>query len=776
MNRFITFVLNGGIRKIALFFAVLCTLSALGQKRWSVSGVIKSAATGETLVGVAVMNGKNANQYSLSNQYGVYSITLSEGEQSLVVSYFGYLTDTISVNLTDNKKLNIDMKEASLTIAEVVVTDNSSQKRVSQAQAGVEKISTKEIASIPVIFGEKDIIKTIQLLPGVKSATEGSSGFSVRGGSLDQNLILLDEAPVYNAAHLLGFFSTFNASAIKDVAVYKGNFPAQYGGRVASVVDVTMNNGNNKNYKVEGGIGLISSNLSVEGPIKRDKASFLVTGRRTYADIFLGLSPEFKGNTMYFYDLNAKANWDIDGKNKIYLSGYFGRDVLGMKDVVGMDWGNATGTLRWNTMLSDKLFSNTMLIFSDYSYNIEQNTQGQSAIIRSRIEDIAFKQDFNIYTSGNNTLRFGINSTLHTLKPTRVEEGNFVNPGDRTSRQMWENAAYLSYNGSLTPWFNLEAGVRLSTNTIIGNGAPYNVYDQGILKESITLAKGEFGKTYVNPEPRVSASFTLSDDASLKASYGRNVQYLHMLSNSSVAMPTDQWLGSSYTIKPTICDQYAVGFFRNLAGGDYEFSVEAYYKNLQNEVDFRNGADIITVADIESQLLFGRGRAYGVEFLLRKNSGQFTGWIAYTWSKTERQIDGISNNNWYSTRQDRTHDVSVVGLYRLGKKWELSAVWTYRTGDAITLPAAKYMIDGNVVFYYTERNGARMPAYHRLDVGATLYASPKSSWNFSIYNAYGRENPMMINFEKDDDGAMSTRAVQVSLFRWVPSVTYNFKF
>jgi hypothetical protein len=631
-----------------------------------------------------------------------------------------------------------------------------------------------------VLFGEKDVLKTLQLLPGIKSAGEGNSGFYVRGGSADQNLILLDEAPVYNASHLLGFFSTFNSDAIKDATIIKGNSPAQYGGRLASVLDVRMKEGNDKAYKVAGGVGIISSRLSVEGPLQKEKSSFMITGRRTYADVFLKATEDFKENSLYFYDLNAKANYRINEKNRLYLSGYFGRDVLGLGEQLGVNWGNKTGTVRWNSVLTQKLFSNTSVIYSDYDYQIKISGGGNVFNLNSKIKDWNVKQEFSYYPNTKNAWRFGANAIYHTIQPSRFEGETAGTTNDlKNERYALENAIYANNTYSLSPKITMEYGVRLSAYSILG-GDTYNIYEGDKLIDSTVLAKNDIGKTYINPEPRLSISYIINEKTSLKTGYARNTQHLHLLSNSTTTNPTDQWVGNSYNIKPELADQLSIGFFRNFADNNYEFSAETYYKNMQNQVDYKNGADINSAPDVESELLYGVGRAYGLELYLKKKSGKMTGWLSYTLSRTERQIAGINDGQWYAAKQDRTHDVSVVGIYALTPKWSLSSAFVFYTGNAVTFPSGKYEINGNTIYYYTQRNGYRMPNYHRLDFGATYEKKHKknyeSSWNFGLYNAYGRENAYTITFENDPSDPSRTRAMQTSLFRWVPSITYNFKF
>jgi hypothetical protein len=752
------------------------SVQAQTSEKYTLSGTIKDASNGEELIGAVLGVVELPSVGVASNTYGFYSITLPKGKYTFYVSYVGFQKMTVAVDLNQNTSKDW-LLQGVKQLKEVVVNAEKKGDNIRRAEMGVERLDMKEIAKLPVIFGEKDLLKTLQLLPGVKSAGEGNSGFYVRGGAADQNLILLDEAPVYNASHLLGFFSTFNSDAIKDVSLIKGNSPAQYGGRLSSVLDVKMKEGNNQNYNVTGGVGLISSRLSVEGPIQKDKSSFIISGRRTYADLFLKASDDFKDNKLYFYDLNAKVNYKINSKNRIFASGYFGRDVLGFGDNFGIDWGNRTATIRWNSIINPKLFSNTSVIYSDYDYRIKVNSGGTSFNIDSKIKDWNLKQEFQYFANAKNSLRFGFNSIYHNIIPSTFEDG--TDDAKEEGRYSLENAIFVNNTARVSSRLNLDYGLRLSIYSILG-GDTYNKYDKGVLTDSVVLKDGEFGKTYYNLEPRFSASYILTDASSVKAAYSRNTQHLHLLSNSTSSTPTDQWIGNSYNIKPEISDQISLGYFRNFNQDKYEFSVETYYKDMQNQVDYKDGADINTSADVESELLYGKGRAYGIEFLVKKKTGKFSGWIGYTLSRTERKIDGINNNEWYLARQDRTHDISLVALYQLTDKWALSGLFVYNTGNAVTFPSGKYAVEGVTTFYYTERNGYRMPAYHRMDLGATYEPKSKGrfqgTWSFSLYNVYGRENAYTITFEDDPNNAGRTRAMQTALFRWVPSVTYNFKF
>ncbi len=766
-------------RLLLLTLIFLTTKSAIAQN-YTISGRVKDKSSGEVMIGASVMVQSSKSIGTSTNEYGFYSITLAKGTYAIKFSNVNFAEYIDTVVLDKNKVLNVVLNTKS-QMNDIVVVSRKRDPSISKAQMGVEKLDVKEISKLPVIFGEKDVIKTLQLLPGVKSEGEGSSGFLVRGGAPDQNLILLDEAPVYNASHLLGFFSTFNSDAIKDATLIKGNTPAQYGGRLSSVLDVKMNDGNNKEFHYAGGIGLISSQLSAEGPLQKGKSSFLVTGRRTYLDMFLKASPQYKDNSLYFYDLNVKANYDINNANRIYISGYFGRDKLGLADAFGIDWGNTTATIRWNSIIHPKLFSNTTFIYSNYDYKI--NIKGSSITfnINSRIRDINFKQDFQWYINTKNTLKFGVNVIKHEITPTRFQ-GDISNDtiSTKSTRKSLESAVYITNTYNPTNRISIDYGARLSIYSIIGNGSQYYMYKGDVKADSITVADGTVGKTFYNLEPRISMSYKLDNNNNLKVAYSRNTQHLHLLSNSTSTNPTDQWIGNSYNITPELADQVSLGYFRNMANNKYELSVETYYKDLQHQIDYKNAADIITSNDVESQLLYGKGRAYGLELSIKKKTGRFTGWLSYTLSRTERKIDGINNNDWYVTKQDRTHDISIVGTYTINKKWSVSGIIVYYTGAAVTYPEGKYNVGGNTTFLYSTRNGYRMPAYHRMDWSATYEPQKKkkyhSSWNFSIYNVYGRENAYTIKFEDDTNNPGTTKAVQTALFKWVPSISYNFKF
>ncbi len=762
---------------------ILCSFSTFSQEKYGISGTISDEQTGEGLIGAKVrvleLNGVGA----FANDYGFYSLTLTGGSYHLIFSATGYQSDTITVELNSDQQLNVEIGQPVMDVQEVTVSAVKKDDNVRNAQMGVETLDPQVLAKVPVIFGEKDIIKTMQLTPGIKSGGDGNAGFFVRGGSADQNLILLDEAPVYNASHLLGFFSTFNSDAIKSATIYKGGQPAQFGGRLASVLDVRMNEGNLKKFGVSGGIGLISSKLNIEGPIKKDKSSFLISARRTYADLFLKLSNDenLRNSQLYFYDLNAKINYKIGDKDRIYLSGYFGRDKLGISGF-GITWGNATGTLRWNHILNSKLFSNTSFIVSNYIYDINIKSEDIEITIGSVLQDYNLKQEFQYFPNNRNKISFGFNAIHHGIVPGQITgSSDAINAEKIPSRLSLENAVFISDEWTASDRINVIYGVRATAFSLLGNDANMYIFDpQGNLTDTMRYAKNRFVKTYVNIEPRLSASFRYSAAASIKAGYARNVQNVHLISNSTSGSPTDIWIPSSLNIRPEISDQVSLGWFKNFADNKYEFSSEIYYKAMQNQIDYKDGANTQANEVLEGELRYGIGRAYGLELYFKKTSGKFTGWISYTLSRTERKINGINNNEWYKARQDRTHDVSLVGIYDINDKLTLSATFVFYTGNAVTFPTGKYQLDGQTFYVYSSRNADRMPAYHRSDIALTWVTKKterfESSWNFSIYNFYGHQNPYIITFEESETQPGKTNAIQTSLFRMVPSVSYNFRF
>jgi len=768
-----------------LFIILLSNSVTYGQIKHTISGTIKESGTGESLIGASVYLVELPKSASLSNSYGFYSITAPAGHYTLVISFSGFMPDSVNIDLDKDLSHSIEMVQRNTELQEVIVSSVRQTDNIKKPLMGVMKLSVKEIQDMPVIFGEKDILKSLQLLPGVQSVGDGGSGFYVRGGTTDQNLILLDEATVYNPSHLLGFFSTFNSDAIKDVTLYKGAIPAEYGGRLASVLDVRMNEGNSKEYQVSGGLGLISSRLNVEGPIEKDNGSFIVSARRTYADLFLKLSKDTntKNSSLYFYDINAKANYKLGDKDHIYLSGYFGKDFLGLGNSFGIDYGNSTATLRWNHILNNRLFSNTSLIYSKYNYDIDVTSGNNDVAINSFIRDYHFKEDMQYFVGSGNKINFGLDVIDITTSPgviTAAPQSDNFNSISVPDKHAIESALYFSQEIVVTEKLNINYGIRAGLFTVLGPGAFYTYDSAGNAIDTVNYGSGQVVKNYFNLEPRFSMSYQLTENSSVKFAYARTTQNLHLLSNSTSSNPTDVWIPSSNNVKPEIADQVSLGWFRNFKDNQYEFSTEIYYRNMQNQIDYKNGAQLIANVNVESQLIYGKGRSYGLELFIKKKYGQLTGWVSYTLSRTERQFTQVNNDSWYPANQDRTNNLSVVGIYKLNRKWTLSADFVYYTGNAVSWPSGKYEVNGQAAFVYVERNGSRMPSYNRLDIGVTLQGKKtkkfESNWNFSLYNAYGRENPYSISFQQDPGDPSKTQAVQWALFRWVPSVTYNFKF
>jgi hypothetical protein len=774
------FLLKKSLWLIALYFTVG---AAIGQSNFTVSGTIKDKSNGEDIIGAIVKVAELPGKGAASNDYGFYSLTLPPGNYTLLYQFVGFKTEGIEVLLTKNKTVNMELSEVTGETAEVVIEGEKKDQNVRASEMGVMKLDPKSVESVPVLFGERDILKIFQMTPGVKSAGEGNAGFYVRGGGSDQNLVLLDEAPVYNASHLLGFFSVFNSDALKDVTLYKGGMPSEYGGRASSVMDIKMKDGNSKKFSARGGIGLISSRLTLEAPIVKDKGSFIISGRRTYADVFLKLSKneDTRKTSLYFYDLNIKANYQLNEKNRVFLSGYFGRDNFGFSDLFGFDWGNSTGTIRWNHIYNEKLFSNTSVIFSNYDYRFTFNAGGSDVKFSSSIQDWNLKHDFSFFPNPSHNIKFGVNVIHHKFVPGEVQSDNVSFTDTKlTNRYALEGGVYFQDDFSITERLSVNYGLRYSVFEYMGEGKAYTFDEDGNKTSEKNYDKWESIQTYGGFEPRISSRYVVTENASVKGSYNRAYQYLHLLSNSTSSQPTDIWVPSSNNVKPQIADQVAIGYFQNLKNNKYELSVEAYYKNMKNQIDYRDGANLFFNDEAEGELVYGKGRAYGVEFLARKQSGKLTGWVGYTLSRSLRTFDEINQGKEFSARQDRIHDISIVAMYDLSERVKLSANWIYYTGDAVTFPSGKYNISGLTVPYYSERNGYRMPNYHRLDLGVTVNGKKtkrfESSWNFSGYNAYSRRNAYSITFRNNIDDPTKTEAVRTALFRIVPSATYNFNF
>ena len=763
-----------------LFSAPLFSQNKNATDKFTISGTIKDGKTGEELIGATIFLKDSAGIGTVTNAYGFYSLTIPSSKREVVVRYVGYNDFAVTLDSLKSQSIDVSLSPASKTLKEVEIKATKSSDNITTAEVSAIKLDIKQLEKIPVLFGEKDILKTIQLLPGVQPASEGNSGFYVRGSSNDQNLVLLDEAPVYNASHLLGFFSVFNNDAIKDATLYKGNMPAEYGGRLASVLDIKMKEGNSKEYVIGGGIGLISSRLNIEGPIVKDKGSFIVTGRRTYADVFLKLSKNeaVKKSILYFYDLNLKANYRIGKRDRIFLSGYFGQDKFGFQDRFSIVYGNATATLRWNHIFSDKLFSNTSFIYNEFNYTIGINVANID--VKSQIRDFSLKEDLDYYLNSKNKLKFGFLTTFHTIVPGQVVSSDTSRIGNifLTKNYGWENNVYAQHEISLWNKVNINYGVRLSVFSQVGPSKYFKFPGDGVI-DTFQLKLGQFNKTYFNAEPRVSISYNFFKNMSFKAAYSRNVQNLHQLSATTSSAPTDRWIMTSNNTKPQIVDQVSAGYFVNFHKDMFELSVEGYYKWMQNQIDYVNGATLRANETVESQLLYGVGRAYGAEFFFKKKEGKFTGWVSYTIARSERKFVGVNNTTWFPSRYDRTHDLSIVLMYDITPRINVSATWVYYTGLAATFASGKYFLDGQIVPYYGPRNEDRFPAYHRLDIGATFVLKKRKTWehdlNISVYNLYARKNAYSIDLNVDKSNGI-VFAEKTYLFRIVPSITYNFKF
>ncbi len=752
----------------------------------TISGYIKDAASGEALIGATVFV-KESKAGAASNVYGYYSVSTSPGNYTLVFSYVGYISKEVSVVVASNLKMDMELTAESTELKEVIVKGDRPNANVSRPEMSVAKLEMKSIKQIPALMGEVDIIKAIQMLPGVQSTSEGSSGFSVRGGSADQNQILLDEAVVFNASHLMGFFSVFNNDAIKDVRLYKGDIPAMYGGKLSSILDVRMKDGNSKKFSGIVGIGIISSRLTLEGPIIKDKTSFIVSGRRTYADMFLPLAtdPDIRKNKLYFYDFNLKVNHTFNDNNRLYISGYFGQDVFKGK-FASFGFGNQTLTARWNHLFSSKLFLNTSLIYSRYSYELgTEEGKPNSFKWQSDLKNYSTKLDFTYYLNNSNTIKFGAITSYQFFDPATAKGvGSESLFGEyKVPRNFGlEHAIYASNEQVVNYWLTLKYGIRLSAYQRLGAATIQN-YDANYNKIGETqYATGKVVKTFFNWEPRLGAQFMINDNNSIKASYSRTVQYLHLASNSNAGTPLDVWFPSGPNVKPQVADQYATGFFRNFFDNVVETSFEVYYKDMRNVVDFKDYADLFLNKEMEGQVRVGKSYSYGAEAMVRVNGDKLSGWVSYTYSKTRRKINGVNNEQWFPAFYDKPHNVNVVLSYDISPRIVFGANWIYATGAPITVPVGRIVVENDIVPVYSARNAYRMPDYHRLDVSLTIKSKKKVNrkWegelNVSVYNVYGRKNPWAINFVTDKLNPNVTYAEKTYLFTYLPSITYNFKF
>ena len=776
-----------------LIFLFFITTYIQAQESFTISGYVQDSESGESLIGVSIYD-NITYKGTASNQYGFYSLTLSKGEYEIIYSFIGYKSLTKKITLNKDLRLNISLENSAIITEEVIVKGERLDKNISSSNMSQERIEVESIKKIPAILGEVDVLKSAQLLPGIQSGGEGNSGLYVRGGGPDQNLILLDEAVVYNAAHLFGFFSVFNADAIKDINIIKGGMPAKYGGRLSSVLDISMKDGNNKKYQVDGGLGLLSSRLTVQGPVQKEKSSFIVSGRRTYVDVlskpFIKEDAPFSGSGYYFYDLTTKINYKISDRNRLYLSGYFGRDVFSFNNSdnnigINIPWGNATTSLRWNHLFNDKLFMNTSLIFSDYRFEFNIAQQEFELKIFSGINDWNTKIDFLYQPNQRHTVRFGGNYTYHEFTPGNAsgKAGEVTFEPDEIFKQYSnEGALYFSNDIEITDLLKVHAGIRYSSFQHSG----YISFRDYIRNEFTGN-----DDNYRHIEPRLTFRYKLNTSSSIKGAYTQNYQYIHLASTSSVSLPTDLWVPSSSVVKPKFSDQYAIGYFKNLSDNMYETSAEVYYKEMTNLIEYKEGVlpEDNTNSSSDDSFAFGDGDSYGIELLIRKNKGKTTGWIGYTLSKTTRYFDDVNDGEPFPAKYDRRHDLSITATHQLSKKWSLSSVFVYATGNAITLPTERYVIGENIYTEYTSRNGFRMDPYHRLDIGATYTTKKKkrfqSSWNFSIYNLYSRKNPYFIYFDLEspegEDGSiqagnLTPKAYQVSIFPILPSITWNFNF
>ena len=785
-----------------IFIVFLSSSSIFSQQNFSISGTIKDKGSGETLFGAAVFI-LDSSIGTTTNEYGFYSITAPEGSYTIVVSYMGFDDVIEEIILNSDQNLNIEVTESSTQLNEIVLkTEDSEDISLRKPQMSVSKLNVATIKQMPAVLGEVDIIKSIQLLPGVTNNGEGSSGFNVRGGSVDQNLVLLDETIIYNTSHLLGFFSIFNSDAIKDIKLYKGNIPARFGGRASSVLDVRQKDGNNKNFMMTGGIGTVSSRLAIEAPIVKDRSSFLIAGRGSYAHLFLKFDEDLKDNSAYFYDLNLKTNFEINENNQLFLSGYFGRDVFKLNENFNSSYGNSSGNLRWNHVFNDKIFSNLSVYYSKYDYQLEINAFEFDWI--SQIDNYNVKYALSYYINNDITLDFGINGIHYLFNPgiiSPTSETSGINYLKLDQKTAIEGGIYAGVEHRISPKLSLQYGLRYSNFARLGGQAIVNyendqpvvynevlgIYERGTPIGATDYEKGDVINSFGNLEPRLAFSYQLNESSSVKAGYSRVAQYIHLISNTTSVTPLDVWAPSGPYIEPQLSNQYAVGYFRKLRDNNYSIEIEAYYKDIENRIDYIDGSDLIGNNTIETEILNGESKAYGLEFLLRKTKGSFTGWLAYTWAKSEQRTPGgnaggpgINDGNWYYTPYDRTHDLSFTGTYRLNDKWRFSANIIYQTGRPVTYPDGQYEYEGLSIASYSDRNSNRLPAYHRIDVSAILVPGKpnkkwKGEWVFGIYNIYDRKNAASISFSQNRETGLN-EATRTAIFGIVPSVTYNFKF
>jgi CarboxypepD_reg-like domain/TonB dependent receptor/TonB-dependent Receptor Plug Domain len=784
------------------FFLFLFSLTLFSQQKFTLSGTIADAKNSEKLIGVSISI-ENQKYSTSSNEYGFYSLTLPKGNYTLRVSYVGYTVIEEKIELNENTRKNFSLYEKGQELEEVVIVEKT-KSNIKKAEISVNKLSAATIKKMPVVLGEVDVIKSLLFLPGVTNAGEGASGFNVRGGGADQNLILLDEATIYNSSHVFGFFSIFNSDVIKDLKLYKGGIPARFGGRASSVLDIYQKDGNNKEFHANGGIGLISSRLMVEGPfIEKERGSFLLGGRASYAHLFLKLSEELKENKAYFYDLNTKLTYKVNKNNNLYLSGYFGRDVFGLGDSFINTYGNSILNLRWNHLFSNKLFSNLSLIYSDYYYGLDLGLIGFEW--DSGIKNYNIKYDFKHYVSNNLKLSYGANAIYYDFNPGTIrpnKDNSPINFRQLDEKYAFEPALYVEAEQNISEKLSVNYGLRYSLFYRLGksfknlyeNDNPVNfdqdtqIYEQATPIGTEFYDKNKVMASFDNFEPRIAISGQIDENKSVKIGYNRMVQYLQLVTNTSSPTPLDVWTPSDSYIKPQIADQVSFGYFANFKDNAYSLEIENFYKEVKNRIDYIDGANLVANEALEQVILNGKQRAYGLELLLRKNEGDLTGWIAYTLSRSEQQTKGrnefetgINNGDWYRSAYDKTHNLAITSSYKLNKKWTFGTNFTLQTGQPVTYPDGQYSFQGISVPSYGARNRNSLPLFHHLDISANYIPKPdkkknwQAEWVFSIYNLYNRKNAASISFGQNQDTGVN-EATRLSIFGIVPSVTYNFKF
>jgi hypothetical protein len=778
------------LRRLILLILILNSLSiqadVLPVNRVSLSGIVKDEASGELLAGVNVYI-RELRTGTVTNRDGFYSVSVPRGKFTVEISYLGYLNQVKVVNLEKSQRLNIDMKERAKEMAEIEVRSETEDHNLTVRTMGAEKLSINRIRKVPTLMGEVDLLRVVQLLPGVVAAVEGTTNFSVRGGGIDQNLIVLDDATIYNPSHMLGFFSIFNNDAIRNMTLYKGDMPASYGGRLSSLLDVQTKDGNAKSFVGSGGIGLISSRLTLEGPLVKDRLSFIVSTRRTYADLFLKMAPnkDIRDNKLYFYDFNAKLNYRIDDRNRISISGYLGRDVF-RNSYIGFNFGNAAALIHWNHIFSQKFYGNLSLNYSRYQYNLDsQVSENDDFTWRYWMRDFVLKHDFTWFLFPQHTLKFGYAGVYHWITPGKVRAPIGPNAGNDfilPDINACKASIYMFDECQLSKRFSAKVGFRFTGFANIGPGTVYN-YDQSYNTIDSTVYKtGQLIKIYYRFSPRLGLTYRINENSSMKLSYARTVQFLQMASNSTAGTPLDLWFTSGKNIRPQDCNQFTLGYFRNFLHNKLEASVELFYKLMNRTIDFKDHAQLLFNTKLDGELRFGNSRAYGAEFQLQKNEGNLTGWVSYSYAHSRHTIKGINDDKSYPSSYERPHTIYVVGNYEVSKTVSVGANFVYSTGQPITYPVGRMEIGGTIVPIYSQRNAYRMPDYHRLDLSLTWKPQPKKlrkwegEWNFSLYNAYGHKNAWAINFEEEPNNPYKTRARMTYLFSVVPSVTYNFKF